>query len=59
MIPNVVYMTHESYDKVSSTPKLLKSVNSWKKHKNLDFVFHDNEVGKNFIKDNFKRFDLP
>ena len=53
MIPKSIYMTHESFDRISSKKKTIKCVNSWKKYPNYEFIFHDNKMREQFIKQHF------
>lgn len=52
-IPKKIYQTHKSIDFINSKPKLLEATNSWKKHKDFEYHFFNNEECREFIKTNF------
>jgi mannosyltransferase OCH1-like enzyme len=53
-IPKNIYQTHKSINYINTKPKLVKAMKSWLKHtKEFNYVFYNNEMCDEFIKNNF------
>jgi len=52
-IPKKIFQTHKSFEYIKSKKKLLYSVNSWKKYRDFEYNFYDDEMCDKFIKENF------
>lgn len=53
-IPKNIFQTHKSYEYITTKPKLVTSVNSWKKFQNeFSYHFYDDNQCDEFIKNNF------
>ena len=53
MIPKTIYQTHETLERVKSKPTIVQCINSWKSHKEYEYVFHDKTAREEFIKTHF------
>ena len=52
-IPKNIFQTHKSIKYIENNEKLLKATNSWKRFKNFNYHFYNNEECDAFIKEHY------